>query len=231
MTETIITVQGRFQAAHPPERATLTLSVQWDGADRDAVYAATTASADEVRSRLQPVDAATGPLIRFSSDSVQLWTERPWNQDGRTLDPVFHARVGFIVVFAVGSPASPGPGTGALARFVDEVAGIAGVSVGGIDWALTDASRSAALAEVRSRAVKDAVAKASVYAQSIGLGTVRAIALADEGMLDGKGATPSGHGAELMRMSAGAASASPPLSLAPEEIRVEAVVDARFVAT
>jgi hypothetical protein len=74
------------------------------------------------------------------------------------------------------------------------------------------------------------VAKASVYAQSIGLGSVRAVALADPGMLGERiGASDDGgsHPA-LQMMSAGSA---PELSLTPEDIEVDAVVDARFIAS
>ena len=87
--------------------------------------------------------------------------------------------------------------------------------------------------EVRSRAVKDAVAKASVYAQSIGLGSVTAIALADPGMLG----DPSGGNPTLVQpmfargaMKAQFDSSAPQLALKPEEIAVASVVDARFTA-
>jgi uncharacterized protein YggE len=63
------------------------------------------------------------------------------------------------------------------------VSSVDSVTVGSIDWALTEARTTGVTAEVRSRAVKDAVAKASVYAQSIGLGSVTAVAIADPGML------------------------------------------------
>ena len=88
-------------------------------------------------------------------------------------------------------------------------------------------------AEVRSRAVKDAVAKASVYAQSIGLGSVTAVAIADPGML-GDQVRGGGDAAAVsfMRAKAGGAGASEPtLSLKPEDIEVASVVDARFVAS
>ena len=73
------------------------------------------------------------------------------------------------------------------------------------------------------------MAKASVYAQSIGLGSVTAVALADPGMLGDQvrgGGTPE---ASFMRAKS-VGGGEPSLSLKPEDIEVSAVVDARFVA-
>lgn len=223
MSETVITVQGRFSGFYLPERATLTLAVGFDGPDRDIVFGQTTASSEDVRARITSLlDKKTGPITSFSNDSVQVWSDRPWNQDGLTLDPVFHARLGFVVKFSDFSE---------LAAFIEEVATTSGVKVGALQWELTETMRSAAIAEVRSRAVKDAVVKATIYAQSIGLGQVKAVAIADEGMLGGVGTAASAHPImKEMRMASAADQASAPLSLTPEELEIQAVVDARFVA-
>ena len=166
MSETVITVQGRFSHHRAPERARVTLTVSCDGHDRDFVFHAAAAAANY------------GDF-------------------------------------------------GALARFVDDVVDIEGVTIGGIDWSLTEGTLSSLVAEVRSRAVKDAVAKASVYAQSIGLGSVRAVAIADAGMLSDTSSPPEVP--HLMRFTSSTSGGE--IWLRPEEIAVEAVVDARFVAS
>jgi len=224
MSETVITVQGRFSAYYPPERATLFLGVHLEGSNRDGVFSATNESADLVRGRITGAhDRSSGPITWFSSDNVQIWTEKPWNANGLQLDPVFHAQIGFTVKFSDFVH---------LARFVEDVVPVPGVTVDHIEWTLTDTSRLGALAEVRSRAVKDSVAKATVYAQSIGLGTVRAIALADEGMLsDLSPRAGQGPSATSLRLGVAPGSAGPELSLKPEDIEVAAVIDARFLAT
>jgi len=224
MSETVITVQGRFSAYYPPERASLFLIAHLEGPNRDVVFSETNESADLVRGRITGAhDSHTGPITWFSSDNVQIWSEKPWNQNGVQLEPVHHAQIGFTVKFNDFVH---------LARFVEDVVPIPGVTVKNIEWALTDTSRLGALAEVRSRAVKDAVSKASVYAQSIGLGTVRAVALADEGMLSDLSPRSSrGASASGMRLAGAAEQAGPELSLKPEDIEIEAVVDARFLAT
>lgn len=224
MPDTVITVQGRFSAYYPAERATLSLSVGLQGPDRSRVFEATNESAELVRTRIAGVhDKQAGPITSWSSDSVQVWAEKPWNANGLQLDPVFHTRIGFTVKFSDFVH---------LAGFVEEMIAVPGATIEQVEWRLTEASTSAVLAEVRSRAVKDAVSKASVYAQSIGLGTVRAIALADEGMLSDLSAGGSAirSGGPMLMTAAGDAS-GPQLSLKPEDIEVEAVIDARFVAT
>jgi uncharacterized protein YggE len=164
---------------------------------------------------------ASGPVTWWSSDSIQVWSSKPWSQDGVQLPPVFHSRVGFSVKFS---------DFAVMAEWIEKVAVLDGLTVGTITWALTEGRKTAVIAEVRSRAVKDAVAKASVYAQSIGLGSVRAVALADPGMLGERiGASDDGGSHPLSRMMS--AVDAPELSLTPEDIEVDAVVDARFVAS
>ncbi len=68
-----------------------------------------------------------------------------------------------------------------------------------LTWDLTDATRTSANTEVRSRAVKDAVAKAAVFAQAVGLGSVTAIALADPGMLGDHGPRAAATGPSRRR--------------------------------
>lgn len=226
MTDTIITVQGQFSSWYPAERATVQVSVQTDGPDRDEVFARAVAGADAVRALTEPLaDKQRGPITWWSSDSVRVWSERPWNAEGIQLPLVFHAAVDVSVKFSDFE---------ALGRWVEAAAAVDGATIGSIDWDLTESTRTSAVVEVRSRAVKDAVAKASVYAQSIGLGSVTAIALADPGMLG----DPSGAGGGAPQplfarasMKSFDSTAAPQLALKPEEISVASVVDARFVAT
>ena len=225
MADTIITVQGEHSAWYPAERATAFASVHAWGDSRDDVFARAVASADSVRSLIEAIhDAKTGPVTWWSSDSVRVWSERPWNNEGKQLDPVFHAAVDFSVKFKDFT---------ALAEWVEAAAALDDTSVGGITWDLTEATRTSVTTEVRSRAVKDAVAKASVFAQSIGLGSVTATALADPGMLGDPAGTGASGAAPMYRASMKTAadfSGAPQLALKPEEIAVSAIVDARFVA-
>lgn len=226
MADTIITVQGEYSAWYPAERATVRAGIHVDGPKRDAVFARATGAAEAVRTLIeQSYDKEAGPITWWTSDSVRVWSERPWNNDGKQLPLVFHSAIDFSAKFKDFE---------ALSRWVESVAAIDGVTVGSIEWSLTDGTRTSATSEVRSRAVRDAVTKATVFAQSIGLKSVKAIALADPGMLGDPsgGAQPSPVFAKgAMRAQAFDGGSAPQLALKPEEIAVASTVDARFVAS
>ena len=225
MADTTISVQGHHSAWYPAERATVAVAVQFDGPERESVFAKATAAADAVRETITARhDPSAGPITWWSADSVRVWSQRPWNDQGAQLDPVHYAALDFSAKFS---------NFDELASWIESVVAINGATVSHIEWALTQATQTAVTAEVRSRAVKDAVAKASVYAQSIGLGSVTATAVADPGML-GDGQSGGGGGqymAERSMMKASFdAGGGEPLALKPQQIEVFANVDARFVA-
>jgi len=222
MTETTISVQGHHSAWYKAERATVVVSITFDGPHRNPVFSSATAAFDAVRETvLSRFDKNDGPITWWSADTVRVWSERPWNNEGKQLDPVHHAALDLTAKFKDFE---------ALASWIELVVAIPGASIGSIGWSLTEASATSATTEVRSRAVKDAVAKATVYAQSIGLGSVTATAIADPGML-GDGSSGGGQPAPMGRMMAKFAdSSAPALELKPEELEVSASVDARFTA-
>lgn len=220
---TIITVQGRFTAWYPAERATVRLAVSFDGAKRDGVLSAATESVRTVTDSVKELhDAEAGPVTWWSSDRIRVWAQRPWNNEGKQLAPVHHAAISVTVKFK---------DFDALADWLSRAAAVPGVQVNGIDWALTEAKRTSVTTEVRSRAVKDAADKARVFAQAIGLGQVTATAIADPGMLGvaGEGPAPA---PPMMRAAAyGSPQGGAALDFTPEDIEIAAAVDARFEAS
>lgn len=221
MPETVITVQGHHSAWYPAERATVTVTVATDGPDRDEVFAAATTAADAVRATIPPLhNAESGPITRWSADTVRVWSQRPWSNTGEQLDLVHYASLDVTARFSSFDE---------LSGWIESVVAVEGASIAGVEWSLSEARRATAATEARSRAVKDAVAKATIYAQSIGLGSVTATAVADPGML-GDSASPPGFESR-MAMKMDSAGAGAPLALKPEQIEVAASVDARFLAT
>jgi uncharacterized protein YggE len=224
--DTIISVQGEHRAWYPAERATVRISVHAFGPKRDAVLQRSVSAADTIRGQLEPMlDKNAGPVTWWASDRVSVWSERPWNNEGKQLPLVYHSAIDFTAKFK---------DFDALSAWVEQVAGLDDVVVSSLTWDLTDATRTSANTEVRSRAVKDAVAKAAVFAQAVGLGSVTAIAVADPGMLGDPGAGGGGAFAPASRMMKASFDAQggggPQLQLKPEDIEVACVVDARFTA-
>ena len=224
MSETVITVQGSSSIKHAAERATAGIAVSHDGPARDAVFTETSKVSEAISTALRGLhDAASGPVVAWSSDRVSVWSDRPWNNEGAQLPLVFHASIGVRATFS---------DFDALARWVEAVATTSGVTVGSIEWELLDATRDALLEQVRTEAVQDAAARALVYARAAGLTSVTATAIADPGLLglpDGPpialgGGAPRMFAAKAMSDSGGA------LSFTPQELEVVAQVDARFSA-
>ena len=223
MAETTITVQGEAETRIPAERARVSAGVHAWGPDRESVFTRAVEAADAISALTEPLATGdTGAVRSWSKERVRVWSERPWNNEGKQLDPVQHAALDVQAVFA---------DFDALARWVEQVAVIPDAQLSSIEWELTDETRLGALAGVRADAVADAIAKATTYANAIGLTTVAATAVADPGML-GDGGAPGGGGPMQYRMSAMKASDSmgAPLEFRPEPIVLSASVDARFSA-
>lgn len=216
----MITVEGRFEHHHPAERGTVTLTVGFEGPTRESVVQRTTqthtALVAEVRSLHVPT---AGPVTWWSADRLRAWSTRPWNKDGKQLPPVHHCAVSLEVKFS---------DLERLAAWVERVAELDGVTVGGIEWALTVATRARLVADARERSVQDAVAKATSYATSLGLTQVRPVALAEPGMLGDHAAPTSSYVGSAMRR---ASADGPELELKPADVTIEARVHARFAAS
>ncbi len=218
---TEITVRGSFSAFQAPERATVHISIGYEGPAMEPVYGrvaqdlATVKASIEKLQRLEP-----SPVTWWSAEQLRTWSNRPWNKDGKTLPLVHHAAVGVRVKFCE---------FGEMSRWIGRrVAGTEGFRVSQIEWALTEKRRADLLKEVRTRAVRDAVERAQQYCAALGSGTVRAIAVADAGML-GNGLRPDVGGAAPYLRAAAAPGGGTDLEFAPQDIEVSAAVDARFV--
>lgn len=226
MADIVITVRGSSSSIHPPERATVSLSVAVEGATKDGVFSSASQTASLVAAQIQPMaDRDRGPVTQWSSDQVRTWSHRPWNDAGRQLPQVHHAGVDFRVTFS---------DFAALTYWLSAVAPLTGVTVGGLEWTITEARCIEYTELVRAAAVHDAREKARSYARSLGLSDVRPLAIADVGMLG----DATEHLAGVARSPVGAFAAhriaaddsSPELNLTPQDITITAAVDARFAA-
>lgn len=207
----LITVSGHHETACAPERCTVHLAVQFDGPDAAEVWTSVTAGSTEVRRR---VDAAADGIDDWFIDGIRRARRRPYDPSGGQLPYIHEATSTVRVRFS---------NLDAAGEFVDDIIDVDGVDIQHVDWTLTDERHAAVVTDARDRAVKDAVAKATAYARSLGLSTVTAVALADVGLLDAP--------IEAPRMFASRADMAGGVTLKPEDIRVTADVHGRFEAS
>ena len=221
MSETIITVEGRFDYHHPAERGTVLISAGFQGPEREPVVSHTTAL-HRALSQTAEQFRAQSAVTWWSADRLRVWSERPWNKDGKQLPLVHHAAVALEVKFA---------DLQSLARWAEEIAVQDGVTVTGVTRALTEATKHRITAEAQHNAVRDAVDRATAYARSLGLGSVRPVALADPGMLGDETRSSGTQTAAPMMRGAAAPAGDTALDLKPEDITVSSRVHARFAAS
>ena len=218
---TEITVRGTFKAFEAPERGTVHATIAFEGPEMEPVYERVARDLEAVKASVTPLKTGDdGPVTWWSAEQLRTWSSRPWNNEGKQLPLVHHARVGIEVKFR---------DFAALSRWVGQhVANTEGFRVSGVEWALTSKRKDELLQEVRTRAVEDAVSRAQQYADALGLGKIRPVAIADAGML-GENPHPEGGAPPARLRAASAPAGAAEVELLPEDIEVSAAVDARFV--
>jgi hypothetical protein len=214
---TEITVRGAFSAFRPAERGTVHTTVAYEGPEMEPVYDRVATDLAVLKSSIVALEERDA-ITWWSADQLRTWSNRPWNDEGKQLPLVHHAAVGVEVKFR---------DFAALSQWVGQhVAAMEGFGVSRVLWALTAKQRETLLADVRTRAVRDAVTRAQQYADALDLGTIAPVAIADAGMLNTR---PDGE-SQAAFLRAAAPGGGPVAELVPKHIEVSATVDARFVA-
>jgi uncharacterized protein YggE len=220
MSDVTVTVRGEHEARVAPERATVRVSVRADGPDRSAVVDAAMRLAEPVRSSISArADAAS--VVEWSSTRLSVRSERPWNNEGKRLAPVYYASIDFTATFTEASD---------LSEWVSDVSAWDGVEIGWVDWHLTPETRARLERDVAAAAVGVAVNRAEAYAAALGLTTVTPLEIADMGLISrGEAGSP----APMLKARGAAfamADSSPGMEYEPEDITVSATVEGRFLA-
>lgn len=219
MTEVSITVRGEHELRIAPERATVHLSVSLEGPDRTKVVDRTLALAAPVREGIVARHDG-GSIAEWTSRSLNVRADRPWNSTGKRLAPVYTASVEFTATFADISE---------MSVWATDISGWDGVSLGYTDWHLTPETEAEVEREVAAQAVGVAVARATAYANALGLTTVTPVEIADHGLISAAPAPP--QGAKMRSLAASAdAMETMAMDFQGEEITVSATVEARFTA-
>lgn len=221
MSDVIITVRGEHSTRATAEIGVAVVSARLDGPDRGVVVGAVTAEARRIADELAGYADAKA-VSTWSTDRVSVWSDRPWNQDGRQLPLVYHATVTARAEFSDFT---------ALSDWLGALADRDGVSVDSLTWDLTPTSRTRVEAEVAQGAVGVAVARAHAYASAIDLHRVSPVQIADAGMLQSDEPEFAAKGGPMMMRAMSADAAGGGLSLEPRDITVSATVEARFTAS
>jgi uncharacterized protein len=220
---TEITIRGSFVAFEPPERGIVHASIAYEGPAMQPVYDLVARDLETVKDSVERLKTGDhGAVTWWSAQQLRTWSDRPWNQDGKQLPLVHHASVDVEVKFR---------DFNALTRWVGEhTASTTGFRTSRVEWALTVKRRDELSKQVRTQAVQDAVTRAQQYADALGLGEVRPVAIADAGMLGPNLHPDGGQGVAYMRAAAPMGGGGAEVELVPADIEVSATVDARFLA-
>src|SRR6187399_2890568 len=90
MSDVVITVRGEHEIRLAPDLAVAHVTIHTEGLERGPVVERVAALAQPVRADLEARKEAGG-LQEWTSQSVSVWTDRPWGPDGTRLAPVHHA--------------------------------------------------------------------------------------------------------------------------------------------
>lgn len=220
MSEVTVTVRGEHEVRVAPERATIRVSVRAEGPERTAVVDEAMRLTEPVRGSITERKEA-GSVVEWTSKRLSVRAERPWNNEGKRLAPVYYASIDLTATFVEASE---------LSIWVSEVSAWDGVEVGWVDWRLTPETRARLERDVAAQSVEVAVTRARAYASALGLNEVAPLEIADAGLISQGQQVPSAPMAMYARGAAMAADSSPAMEYEPEEIVVSATVEGRFLA-
>ncbi|GAA1818162.1 SIMPL domain-containing protein [Agromyces neolithicus] len=219
---TVIAVRGTAEERIDPELGAVSLSIGVSEPERDVALARTSEAHDHLVAAIRDLETS-GALDTWSAGQLRVWSHRPWNNEGKQLPLVHQTSADVEVVFS---------DLEKLGEWVSRVTIGNAVTMGGIDWRLTEATRRRVQELAQRAAVADAVAKARVYAAALGLAAPTPVELADTGLLTAQPVPPSGGGRMFaMRATADmAGDAGAATEFAPAKLVIEASVEARFAA-
>lgn len=214
MNSVEITVRGSHSERLAPEQATVYANLAADGPQPQPVFDAVAAALADVTASLESRHhAGRGPVTAFVVEQARLSSHRPYNSQGKQLPPVHTAAVSITATFTDFDD---------LAAWVSGSAGVPGLGVHHIDWALSEPTRLQVERRARQEALRDAKRRAQDYADALDLGQVAVRTISDPGT--------GGPGMPKVMMARAMSDAieSPQISLRPDEVQIEVQVEATF---
>jgi len=218
-----ITVSGTGRSSLRPERATMHLTAGFESGDKAEAMSEATRVVNELSAdlrRLKELDPSPTTWSAVLPIGTRSW--RPWSDQGAIL-PMRHAASARLMVKFRDFPT--------LAGFADHWGGRPGVTLGHIEWTLTEARQKETERSVLAQAVEVARERAQVLATAAGAGEVRCLEVSDPGMLGHRTeGEPMMLAASRSAYAKDAGGGGEGIEIAPEDVDVEATVHARFTA-
>ncbi|MBW3085605.1 hypothetical protein KEM60_01807 [Austwickia sp. TVS 96-490-7B] len=222
-----ITVVGYKRASVPAERATVHLMAGFESGDKSEAMTRATSLVGKLTAHIQVLEGAgSSPITWYAVLPMETRSWRPHSDSGAIL-PLRHQVSAEVKVkfrdFA------------ALAHFVQQVGGTAGVTLHHVEWTLTEVTQERLRQQLLAQAVAEATSRAVTLATAAGAAEVVPLEIADPGLLSGVGGAmttlsvggTSWRGAHLSDSSPSGEG----VRVLPEDIVLEAEVHARFGAT
>lgn len=214
-----ITVTGAAQRHLTAEVGTVTIAVESTGEQRETVLAQVSVAHTRLLADAERY-VQSGAALWWRSPGVvtgAVWEWLPDKPDTRVRR--FRASTTVAVRFS---------DVAALSGWLLDIGVAPELEIRGIDWDLTDQTRDQTLAELRTTAVRDAVARAAGYAAAAGLGTPELTTLFEEGLRPGSAdpGMPRPMKARAMMADAGGAA----LEVQPPDLVLEVEISADFEA-
>lgn len=210
MNTVTISVRGHSETRIAPEKGVVRFAINVEGSQRDEVTQRASRIAASVSSELD------SRHVSWTSQTLSVWSDRPWSNDGTRLDPVHHATIAFT---------ASSKDFDRLTQLIGNLGTRDEVQVHNVSWELTKETRERVEREMAVAAVAEATQRAAAYAAALELTSVEASEVADVGLLGAQGARESG-----VQMARLMSDAVPAVNLKPDEIQVAASVDMRFAA-
>ncbi len=218
-----ITVSGTGRSSLRPERATLHLTAGFESGDKAEAMSEATRVVNELSAdlrRLKELDPSPTTWSAVLPIGTRSW--RPWSDQGAIL-PMRHAASARIMVKFRDFPTRAG--------FADHWGGRPGVTLGHIEWTLTETRQKETERSVLAQAVEVARERAQVLATAAGAGEVRCLEVSDPGMLGHRTeGEPMMLAASRSAYAKDAGGGGEGIEIAPEDVDIEATVHARFTA-
>ncbi|MGB3953769.1 MAG: SIMPL domain-containing protein [Brooklawnia sp.] len=215
-----ITVVGHSSRNVEPEVGVLHVRVGFEGQDKQEVVQRTRAVAAAVTEFAEQHASAEDRVV---VDALRTYSWAPTSTAGEVMADRWNAGIDIHV---------RAHRIAILQEIVDDVGTLAGTTISGVDWKLSDGTRRKLRSEVIADAVQDAVGRAKTIAAASGAGPVVIVEVADPGLLSSApGSTPPLPAQPQMRSAAaGAFGAEQAVSLQPDTLEISETVHARFRA-